>query len=139
VVKNLHLIINTDGAARGNPGPAGAGALLCTTDGKKCAAVSRYLGEATNNQAEYHALRLALEEALKLGARTLDIRADSELMVKQINGEYKVKNEGIRPIFREVVAMLAKFDDWTIGHVRREKNGDADKLANQAIDDHFSS
>jgi ribonuclease HI len=131
------LIIYTDGAARGNPGPAGAGAVLSTPEGETRATVSQYLGETTNNQAEYMALKLALEEALKLGAKQIDIRADSELMVKQINGEYRVKNHGLKLIFREISAMLSKFDEWTAEHVPREKNADADDLANQAIDNHF--
>lgn len=136
---NYHLIIYTDGAARGNPGPAGAGAVLCTSEGQPCGTVCRYLGETTNNQAEYQALKLALEEALKLGAHTVDVRADSELMVRQLNGEYKVKNQGLKPLFREISAMLSKFERWTIEHVRREHNKEADALANEAIDKHFGT
>lgn len=132
-----HLIIYSDGAARGNPGPAGAGAVLSSRDGTPVATISKYLGEMTNNQAEYQALKLALEEALKLGAASISIKADSELMVRQLNGEYKVKNHSIKVVFREISAMLSKFESWSVHHVPREQNSAADELANQAIDQHL--
>lgn len=133
-MKNADLVINTDGASRGNPGPAGAGAVLYSADGVELAVVSRYLGETTNNQAEYKALEFALNEAIKLKAKKILIRADSELMVKQLNGEYKVKNAGIKPIFEKIKNKLAHFESWKAVHVRREKNSRADELANEAID-----
>ena len=131
------LIIHTDGAARGNPGPAGAGAVIATTDGSVRATVCEYLGETTNNQAEYRALRFALEKARELGGRKLTIRADSELMIKQIMGEYRVKNPGLREVFDEIKKLLSFFESWKAEHVRREYNKDADRLANEAIDRHF--
>ncbi len=134
---HAQVIIYTDGAARGNPGPAGAGAVLLSQQGKELATVCQYLGEATNNQAEYRALKLAIVEALKIGARRIVIKCDSELIVRQLSGEYKVKNTGIKLIFREVSAMLSKFESWTIEHVPREQNEDADALANEAIDNHL--
>jgi ribonuclease HI len=131
------LIIHSDGAARGNPGPAGAGAVIATADGSVRATVCEYLGEMTNNQAEYRALWFALEKARELGGRTLMIRADSELMVKQLMGEYRVKNPGLREVFDEIKKLLSFFASWKAEHVRREYNKDADRLANEAIDRHF--
>lgn len=131
------LIIFSDGAARGNPGPAGAGVYITSDDGEVIAEVSEYLGEMTNNQAEYRALKCGLEKARELGAKKVIIRADSELMVRQLNGEYKVKNMGLKQIFREVSALLSYFESWEAAHVRREFNEEADRLANEAIDNHF--
>lgn len=128
------VIIYSDGAARGNPGPAGAGAVLQGEDGHVIVEVCRYLGEMTNNQAEYRALLLALEEAQTIGAERLTIFADSELMVKQIMGEYRVKNEGIKPLFAKAQKLLRAFSDYTIEHVPRDENRHADRLANLAID-----
>ncbi|MFH0800144.1 MAG: ribonuclease HI family protein [Pseudomonadota bacterium] len=129
------VIIHSDGAARGNPGPAGAGAVLTDREGKVVGEVCRYLGDSlTNNQAEYRALLLALAEAAGKGATRVCIYADSELMVKQIRGEYRVKNEGIKPLFQEVMGLLRKIGGYTIEHVPREKNKRADQLANLAID-----
>jgi len=136
-VAHQSLIIFSDGAARGNPGPSGAGAFITSEDGEMVAEVSEYLGEMTNNQAEYRALKCGLEKARELGAKSVVIRADSELMVKQLNGEYKVKNPGIKLIFREVSALLSHFESWEASHVRREFNKEADRLANEAIDNHF--
>jgi len=131
------LIIFSDGAARGNPGPSGAGAFITSADGEMVAEVREYLGEMTNNQAEYRALKCGLEKARELGAKSVIIRADSELMVKQLNGEYKVKNTGIKLIFREVSALFSYFESWEAAHVSREQNKEADRLANEAIDQHF--
>lgn len=128
------VIIYSDGAARGNPGPAGAGAILQGEDGHVIVEVCRYLGEMTNNQAEYNALLLALEEAQAIGAENLTIFADSELMVKQIMGEYRVKNEGIKPLFAKAQKLLRGFAGYTIEHVPRDENRHADRLANLAID-----
>ncbi|MFA4874957.1 MAG: ribonuclease HI family protein [bacterium] len=129
------IIIHSDGAARGNPGPAGAGAVLSSPGGELVAEVSEYLGEMTNNQAEYRALLLALEEARRHGATRLEIYADSELMVRQLRGEYKVKNEGLKPLHREILRHLREVGRYTIEHVPREKNSHADALANKAIDE----
>ena len=126
--------IYSDGAARGNPGPAGAGAFLSDEKGDTVAEVYKYLGEATNNQAEYSALILGLEEALKIGATKVSVFCDSELLVKQVKGEYRVKNAGLRPLYEEVVKNLKKIGGYTIAHVPREQNKRADELANLAID-----
>ena len=131
------VIIFSDGAARGNPGPAGAGAYITSADGEMVAEVREYLGEMTNNQAEYRALKCGLEKARDIGAKRVSIRADSELMVKQLNGEYRVKNSELKPIFREVSALLSYFESWEAAHVPREQNKEADRLANEAIDNHF--
>lgn len=131
------FIINTDGAAKGNPGPAGIGAVIKDVAGAVVAEVYEYLGETTNNQAEYQALIAALKRAEKLGGEELQVFADSELMVKQIAGIYKVKNEGIKPLFEEVKQMIKMFKSVSVKHVPREKNREADALANKAIDEHF--
>ena len=129
------IIIHSDGAARGNPGPAGAGAVLTDPEGKVVGEVCMYLGDdMTNNQAEYRALILALREAEGKGATSLSIFADSELMVRQIKGEYKVKNEGMKVLHAEAVQLLRKFGRYSISYIPREKNKRADKLANLAID-----
>ena len=123
----------TDGGARGNPGPAGAGAVLLDQDGNEVEAFSRYLGETTNNQAEYQGLIMGLEGALAHKAIRLTIRLDSELVVRQINGQYKVKNPGLKPLYQKARRLLEAFDRVTIGHVPRAQNKRADELANQAM------
>ena len=125
----------TDGASRGNPGEAGAGAVGCDAAGGELAARSAYLGQCTNNVAEYRALLIGLEEAQRLGCRELDISLDSELIVRQLQGRYKVKNETLQTLFREVQGRLAGFTRWTVGHVPRAKNARADELANRGIDE----
>ncbi len=129
--------IYTDGAARGNPGPAGAGWVIVDASGKTLVENKKYLGDLTNNQAEYQALLLALQDAIKLGDGDLKLCADSELMVRQLKGEYKVKNDGLKPLFREAVLTLSKFKSYTVKHLPREQNEEADQLANEAIDEHF--
>lgn len=129
------IVIHSDGAARGNPGPAGAGAVLSDAEGRIVGEVCRYLGDGmTNNQAEYHALLLALREAQAKGATRLAIYCDSELVVRQIEGAYKVKNEGLRTLYQEAMQLLRNFGKYTIAHIPREKNKRADQLANLAID-----
>jgi len=131
----LRLLIHTDGAARGNPGPAGAGAILRdAATGEVLAEVAQGLGRATNNVAEWTAVRLALEEARNLGATRVDLRMDSELVARQITGIYRVKHPDLKPIHAAVMALLSGFDGYTIGHVPRELNKDADRLSNVAID-----
>lgn len=130
----MRLLIHTDGAARGNPGPAGAGAILRDAEGRTVAEIAEPLGRATNNVAEWTAVRLALEEARRLGATHVDMRMDSELVARQINGIYRVKHPDLKPIHAEVMALLRSFEGYTIGHVRREMNKDADRLSNVAID-----
>ena len=131
----MRLLIHTDGAARGNPGPAGAGAILRdASTGEVLAEVAQGLGRATNNVAEWTAVRLALEEARRLGAERVDLRMDSELVARQITGIYRVKHPDLKPIHAAVMALLRGFDGYTIGHVPRELNRDADRLSNVAID-----
>ena len=130
----MRVLIHTDGAARGNPGPAGAGAILRDTDGRVVAEIAQGLGHATNNVAEWTAVRLALEEARRLGASHVDLRMDSELVARQITGIYRVKHPALKPIHAEVMTLLGSFDGYTVGHVPRALNKDADRLSNVAID-----
>jgi ribonuclease HI len=129
-----HLIIHTDGASRGNPGQAGIGIVIYDEAGNVVREVSQGLGRTTNNVAEYTALVEALRQALKLGAEEVTVRSDSELMVKQIRGEYAVKNVGLQPLFVEARRLLLRFPRWRIEHVPREENRRADELANRGID-----
>lgn len=131
----LRLLIHTDGAARGNPGPAGAGAILRdAADGTVLAEIAEPLGRATNNVAEWTAVRLALEEAQHLGATHVDLRMDSELVARQISGIYRVKHPDLKPIHAAAMKLLQSFDGYTVGHVPRALNKDADRLSNVAID-----
>lgn len=125
----------TDGASRGNPGEAGAGAVLISPEGEELGTRSLYLGQQTNNVAEYYALIAGLELAEQLGCNDLQIFLDSELIVRQIKGVYKVKNVHLKPLFAKVGSHLAKIDTWEIHHVPRAENARADELANQGIDD----
>lgn len=127
-------VIFVDGASRGNPGLAGAGAIIRDPDGEVAGKLRRYLGMGTNNMAEYEALILALEEAQGLGCETISVFADSELVVKQIKGIYKVKNEGLKGLFAIATKLIDQFSSFKITHVPREQNHEADKLANEAID-----
>ena len=131
----MRLVIHTDGAARGNPGPAGAGAVLRdAADGSLVAELAVFLGERTNNYAEWTAVDLALEEALLRGAERVDLRTDSELVARQISGRYRVKHPDLKPIHASVMAKLGRFAGYTVGHVPRELNKEADRLSNVAID-----
>ncbi|MDX1622403.1 MAG: ribonuclease HI family protein [Gemmatimonadota bacterium] len=123
-----------DGAARGNPGPAGAGWVVETPEGTVVEDGCAYLGERTNNQAEYEALIRALEAVDPDSETTLTVYSDSELLVRQLNGEYRVKNPGLLERHRRATRRLSRAAGWTIRHVDREENRDADALANQAID-----
>ncbi len=125
--------IHTDGAARGNPGPA-AFAYIIHRDGAPDLEVKGCLGETTNNVAEYTAVVRALEHAHKLGGRRVVVLSDSELMVNQMTGKYQVKNEGLRPLYERARASCAEFESVTFRHVRREQNGRADALCNEALD-----
>lgn len=128
-------ILWSDGAARGNPGPAGIGAILKSPSGEVLAEESQFLGHTTNNIAEYRALLLGVSRALELGIETLEVRADSELLIKQLRGEYKVRNEGLKPLHAEAKQLLARFRGVKLTHVRRELNVEADRLANRGIDE----
>lgn len=127
-------VLHADGAARGNPGPAGAGAVLFDERGSVVAELRRHLGRATNNRAEYEALLLGLEEAKRRGARDLLVRLDSELLVRQLRGEYRVKSPSLRPLAQRAVRLLSEFASARVEHVQRERNAHADRLANEAID-----
>lgn len=129
------LLIHTDGAARGNPGPAGAGALLQDAEtGETVAEIADFLGVRTNNYAEWTAVELAVARARELGATAVDLRTDSELVARQIAGRYRVKHPDLKPIHARVMALLAQFSAYTVGHVPRERNVEADRLSNVAID-----
>ncbi len=131
----MRILIYTDGAARGNPGPAGAGAILRDpSDGTVLAEIAQGLGYATNNVAEWTAVRLALEEALRLGATHVDLRMDSELVARQITGIYRVKHPALKSIHAATMELLRSFQGYTVGHVPRALNKDADRLSNVAID-----
>ncbi len=130
------LLIHTDGAARGNPGPAGLGAVLQdAATGAVVAELARYLGTRTNNYAEWTAVEDALHEALRLGATHVDLRLDSELVARQISGRYRVKHPDLKPMHASVMAMLGQLGSYTVGHVPRELNKEADRLSNVAIDE----
>ncbi len=132
----MKKIINTDGGARGNPGPAGIGVVIADDKGNILHRFSEYIGETTNNQAEYQALVKALEESKKLGFSGDDLECllDSELVVKQLNGQYKVKNEGIKPLFLQIHNLRSSFHSVIFRHIRREQNKEADRLVNEALD-----
>ncbi len=131
------ISIRTDGASRGNPGPAGIGVVIEPEGGGPPLEFGAYIGETTNNVAEYKALLLGLGEAEKLSPDAVTVLSDSELMVRQLNGEYKVKSAHLRPLFLEAVRRLRRFPSVRIRHVGREENGRADLLANRAIDAHL--
>jgi len=130
-----HFIAYTDGAARGNPGPAGAGVYIVDMHDVFVDEAQLYLGEATNNVAEYRALLLALDRLEALEAKEVIIRADSQLMIRQLTGEYRVKNQGLKPLFTEARSRLRNFTSITLEHIPREENKEADRLANRAIDE----
>jgi len=126
--------VHVDGGARGNPGPAAAAAVAATPDGQPLGESSAYIGEATNNVAEYRAVLLGLELARELGAHAVEVVNDSELVARQIGGEYKVKNPGLKPLFEETMRALRTFDRWAVRNVRREHNERADELVNEELD-----
>jgi len=128
------VIINADGAARGNPGPAAIGATIKDEGGNIIASISRRIGITTNNQAEYRAIITALEKAVSLGARQVILKSDSKLIVEQINGRYKIKNTALRPLYQEIVRLTGSLENITISYVPRSRNAEADKLANKALD-----
>lgn len=131
----MKLIINTDGGARGNPGPAGIGVVIADANGKIVKKFGRYLGdELTNNQAEYEAVIAALEAAKELGGTHLEFRMDSELAVRQLNHIYKVKNHGLQPLFLKVKNLQTEFQNVSFKHVPRAENALADEMVNEAID-----
>lgn len=128
------LVVNIDGGARGNPGPAGYGVVVEDESGKRIDSLSEYLGAQTNNFAEYSGLVAALEYGLKHGYAAIKVRSDSELLVKQIKGEYKVRSEALLDVYRESKELIRKYKSFQIRHVYREQNREADRLANLAMD-----
>jgi len=133
-LKVKKFIIYTDGAARGNPGPAAIGAIIKDETGQVIARISQRIGTTTNNQAEYRAIITALEKAVSLGAKHVILKSDSELVVKQINGRYKIKNAALRPLYQEVVKLAGSLEKITVSHIPRAQNAGADALANKALD-----
>ncbi len=130
----LRLVVNVDGGARGNPGPAAIGAVVQNADGEVLEERGERIGTATNNVAEYRALLLGIARAAELGAAELELVGDSELIVRQVKGEYKVKDATMRELHGEVKRALRPFDNWSIRHVRRELNTEADRLVNAVLD-----
>jgi ribonuclease HI len=128
------VIAYADGASRGNPGPASFGVALFNEAGEQLHQASRSLGRATNNQAEYHGAVAALEAALGLGAREVELRMDSELVVRQLSGRYRVRNPRLIPLHKRVLALRSRFERVQVRHVPRNQNRVADRLANEALD-----
>ena len=130
----MHLIAYADGASRGNPGPAAYGAVLCDADGVELDAWGNAIGRATNNVAEYHGAIAAVEAALERGATKLELRLDSDLIVQQVRGTYRVRKQQLKPLFNQLMSLLGELDHFEINHVYRERNTRADAMANQALD-----
>lgn len=130
----LKIVVNVDGGARGNPGPAAIGAVLQDANGEVLEEHGERIGIATNNVAEYRALLLGIARAAALGADEVELVGDSELIVRQVKGEYKVKDATMRELHGEVKRALRPFDNWSIRHVRRELNTEADRLVNAVLD-----
>lgn len=128
--------LNVDGASRGNPGKAGAGGVIRDPEGRVVKRLKKYLGVMTNNGAEYQALIMGLKEAHELGVGSIKVLSDSELLVKQLKGEYRVKSPDLRPLYEKAVGLLEGFRERKVSHVYREENSMADELANEAIDGH---
>ena len=129
------LQVYSDGAARGNPGPSGAGAVLIEPGGQVVAKVGKFLGHQTNNYAEYMGLLLGLKQARALGAKEIEVFADSELLIRQLGGRYQVKSPSLRPLYEEAVELLKAFSRVKLVHVPREMNSAADEMSNRAIDE----
>jgi len=130
----VKVVVHVDGGARGNPGPAAAGAVLSTPDGDVLDEATEFLGTATNNVAEYRGLLLGLARARALGATEVEVVNDSELVAKQVNGEYKVKHPDMKPLHADAKAALGAFERWRVRSVPRAQNAAADALVNQALD-----
>ena len=126
--------MHVDGGSRGNPGPAAIAAVISDGSGEQVDSAGQVIGRATNNVAEYRALILGIERAAALGATELDLVGDSELIVKQVRGEYKVKDPNMKPLHAAVMTALRPFDTWSIRHVKRHLNAEADRLVNEALD-----
>ena len=133
-MKVKRVVIFTDGVAEPNPGPAAIGATIKDEQGKLITSISQPIGRATNNQAEYRAVIAALESAISLGASQVDMYSDSELVVRQINGRYRVKNASLKPLYQKVKQLQNQLEGFTITHVPREQNREADSLAGKALE-----
>jgi ribonuclease HI len=133
-VSDRRLVVHVDGGARGNPGPAAIAAVIAEVDGEPVEESAEPIGKATNNVAEYRALLLGIERARALGADELELVGDSELVVRQVRGEYRVKDAALRELHGRVREALTGFERWSIRHVRREANERADQLVNDALD-----
>ena len=127
------MVIFTDGAAEPNPGPAAIGAIIKDEQGKLITTISQPIGRATSNQAEYRAIIAALEHAIRLGANHVEIHSDSELVVRQINRRYRVKTASLKPLYQRVKQLTSQLDGFTINHISRQQNVEADNLANMAF------
>ncbi|MGI9080909.1 MAG: ribonuclease HI family protein [Thermoleophilaceae bacterium] len=128
------MVVHVDGGARGNPGPAAVAAVATDPGGGVIGERTAYIGEATNNVAEYRAVLLGLELARELGASSVEVVNDSELVARQLEGRYKVKNAGLKPLYLETMNALREFGEWSVRSVRRECNERADELVNEALD-----
>lgn len=135
VAEMVRMRVYSDGAARGNPGPAGAGAVLVEPNGQVVDRIGKFLGKQTNNFAEYMGLILGLERAKALGVKEVEVYADSELMIRQLGGRYQVKSPSLRPLYDKAVTLLNRFDRVKLVHVPREMNLAADEMSNRAIDE----
>jgi ribonuclease HI len=133
-VKIDKAVLYTDGASRGNPGPAAIGAVIKDGRGRVLARISRRIGRTTNNQAEYRAIIVALEEALRMGVARVEVKSDSELAVNQINGRYRVKNPRLQPLNQRVRQLQQSFQSFVITSIPRHQNAEADRLSNAALD-----
>jgi ribonuclease HI len=133
---SIKATLFADGGSRGNPGPAAMGALLVDDGGTVLREISTYLGETTNNVAEWSALIAGLEAAVELGVKVLSVRLDSELVVKQLDGSYRVKHPNLQPLYAKARILLRNFEKVDVAHVRRKLNKEADALVNQALDAH---
>lgn len=128
------VTIYADGAARGNPGPASIGVVIKDESDDKVAEISNHIGTATNNQAEYLAIIAGLEKVISLGYKNVIVKADSELVIMQINGLYKIRNTALRPLYQKVVQLTGSLENVLLTYIPREQNADADALANRALD-----
>lgn len=134
ILSITRVIINADGAARGNPGPAAIGVTIKDNKGNLITSISRRIGRTTNNQAEYRAIIAGLEKAVKLGVKQVKVYSDSELVVKQINGRYRVKNTSLRILYENVVKLAGSLERFSIEHIPRSRSTEVDNLANKALD-----
>ena len=135
MLNSLEIVAHIDGGSRGNPGPAAYGVVIKTAEGEPLTSFAKFLGRATNNFAEYSGLLAVLEYALEHGYSRLRVLTDSELMARQISGQYKVRSLDLKPLHQEAQTMIARLESFSIRHVYREQNREADRLVNKALDD----